>query len=188
MTKIRAALVLLGLTLVGCASSGTSGAPPSTQSVRLPGSSGVTGGSGVLTMTGVDATNVQTLAFAPDQVFRLIPSVLDSLGIPVAMLEPSKRSVGNPAFKLRQRLKGTPLSRYIDCGSSTQVGANADNYDVSLSAIADVAPGAANSSRVTLTFEAVAKPVNFSQQYSQCNSRGLFESKFFDILKARLQR
>jgi hypothetical protein len=146
------------------------------------------GGSAALSVTGVDATNTRVVANPPDQVFRAIPGVLDSLGIPVAMLEPAKRSIGNPAFKIRQRLKGTPLSRLIDCGSSTQVGANADSYDVSLNVIADVAAGAANSSTVTLTFEAVAKPLNFSQQYSQCNSRGLFESRFFDILKAKLQR
>jgi hypothetical protein len=184
MTHVRASLVLLGCALAGCASSGgsSSAPPPSTQTVlRGPGGS-------VLSVTGVDATNAQTIAFAPDQVVRILPNVLDSLGIPVAMLEPSKRSIGNPAFKIRQRLKGTPLSRYIDCGSSTQVGANADTYDVSLVVIADVAAAAANSSRVTLTFEAVAKPVNFSQQYSQCNSRGSFETRFFDVLKAKLQR
>ncbi|HEY9228724.1 MAG TPA: hypothetical protein VIP11_18880 [Gemmatimonadaceae bacterium] len=179
------AVLLLGLTLAGCASGGgtPSVPPPSTRTVLL--GAGATGG---LSITGVDATNSQTIAFPVDQVFRIMPSVLDSLGVPVAMLEPTKRSIGNPALKIRQRLKGTPLSRYIDCGSSTQIGANADNYDVSLAVIADVAPGAANSSNVTLTFEAVAKPVNFSQQYSQCTSRGLFESRFFQILKAKLQR
>lgn len=185
MTNVRASVVLLGFALAGCASGGGASTAPSPVSQTVLSAPGRSGG---LSMTGVDATNVQTLAFAPDQVFRMLPNVLDSLGIPVAMLEPSKRSIGNPAFKIRQRLKGTPLSRFIDCGSSTQVGANADTYDVSLVVIADVAAAAANSSRVTLTFEAVAKPVNFSQQYSRCSSRGSFESRFFDVLKAKLQR
>jgi hypothetical protein len=184
MRNVRASLVLFGFALVGCASSsGSTSAPGPSQTVlRAP------GGAAILSMTGVDATNIQTLAFAPDQVFRMLPTVLDSLGIPVTMLEPSKRSIGNPAFKTRQRLKGTSLSRFIDCGTSTQVGANADNYDVSLVVLVDVAAAAANSSRVTLTFEAVAKPVNFSQQYSQCNSRGAFEARFFEVLKGKLQR
>jgi len=185
MIKLRASMVLLGFALAGCGSSGGASSAPAPVSQTVLSAPGRSPG---LSMTGVDATNVQTLAFAPDQIFRVLPNVLDSLGIPVAMLEPSKRSIGNPAFKIRQRLKGTSLSRYIDCGSSTQVGANADNYDVSLVVIADVAAAAANSSRVTLTFEAVAKPVNFSQQYSQCNSRGSFETRFFDVLKAKLQR
>ena len=184
-TVVRASVVVLGVVSAACVSGGgSSSAPPPASQTVLRGP----GGSTALSITGVEATNVQTIAAPADQVFRLIPSVLDSLGVPVNMLEPTKRSVGNPALKIRQRLKTTPLSRYIDCGTSTQVGANADNYDVSLSAIADVAAGAANSSTVTLTFEAVAKPVNFSQQYSQCTSRGLFETRFFEILKARLTR
>src|SRR4051812_41608986 len=119
MISLRAPMVFLACGLAACGSAGGASTAPSPVSqtvLRAP------GGSPVLSMTGVDATNVQTLAFAPDQVFRVLPNVLDSLGIPVAMLEPSKRSIGNPAFKIRQRIKGTPLSRYIDCGSSTQVG------------------------------------------------------------------
>lgn len=184
MITVRASLVLLGVAVAGCASGGSSSAPPPSQQTILRGP----GGSSALSVTGVDPTNSQMIAFAPDAVFRIIPSVLDSLGVPVAMLEPAKRSVGNPAFKIRQRLKGTPLSRYIDCGTSTSVGANADSYDISLAVVADVAAGDAGSSRVTLTFEAIGRPVNFSQQYSPCNSRGFFETRFFDILKAKLQR
>jgi hypothetical protein len=38
-----------------------------------------------------------------------------------------------------------------------------------------------------VTLQAVAKPVNFAQDYSQCSTKGVLESRFFDILSARLK-
>lgn len=180
---MKTSIALLVLALTGCASSGTTGTTAATPTMRVVGGNG---SASLVTLAAVDNSHSATLPFSADQVFRLIPNVLDSLGIPVTMLEPSKRSIGNPSLKVRGRLKTTPLSRYIDCGTSTQIGANADSYDVNLSVIADVRPGQATSAQVTLNLEAAARPVNFSQEYSQCRSRGLFESRFFEMLKARL--
>jgi len=136
-----------------------------------------------------NSSNVHTLAAAPDQVWRTLPAVFDSLGIPVATLDAAKRIIGNSGFKVRGRLKGVPLSRYIDCGNSTQIGANADSYDVLLTMTAEVQPGeTAGATKLINHLQALAKPVNFSQEYSQCSSKGVLETKFFDILSARLQR
>lgn len=173
----------LTLILAGCASSGGAAGGPAQQTVRIVGPSGAASS---ITLTSTDDSHHKTLPYSADQVFRLIPNVLDSLGVQVTMLEPSKRVIGNPALKVRQRLKTTPLSRYIDCGTSTQVGENADNYDVSLSVIVEVRPGAANSAQVSLEMEAAARPMNFAQEYTQCRSRGRFESRFFEILNGRL--
>jgi hypothetical protein len=114
--------------------------------------------------------------------------VFDSLGVPLATVDPKARTMGNTGFRLRGRLKNVPLSRFIDCGSSTQIGSNADNYDVSLTVLAEARPAESTSAKVIITFQAQAKPVNFSQEYSQCSSRGVFEKRFVDILQARLER
>lgn len=178
---MKTSAVLFAVALAACASSGATGGSTAPQTVRVMGAGGAT-----ITLATTDASHSHTIAFSPDQVFRMIPSVLDSLGIPVTMLEPGKRSVGNPSLKVRQRLKTTPLSRYIDCGTSTQIGANADNYDVNLSIIADVRPGQGNSAEVTFNVEAAARPLNFAQDYAACRSRGLLESRFFETLNGRL--
>jgi hypothetical protein len=115
-----------------------------------------------------------------------LPGVLDTLGIPVGTLEPASRTIGNSGLKIRGRLRGVPLSRYIDCGNSTQIGPNADSYDVNLVFLAEVRP-AQGGSTVRVTLQAVAKPVNFAQDYSQCSTKGVLESRFFDILSARLK-
>jgi hypothetical protein len=179
---MRPATFLLFVSFAACASSGSSSAPPpAPQTVFVPGGAN-------LRISGSDESNVHTIPFSVDQVWRALPGVFDSLGVPLATIDPKTRVMGNPGFKLRGRLKNVPLSRYIDCGNSTQIGSNADNYDVSLTVLAETRPGESNGAKVIITFQALAKPANFSQEYSQCSSRGVFESRFVDILNARLQR
>lgn len=182
---MRPATLLLLLPVAACAGSASSSSPaPASQTVRVVGAQG--GAS--LTMAGENSPNVHTLAFGVDQVWRALPAVFDSLGIPIGTLDPAKRSIGNTGLMIRGRLKGVPLSRYIDCGSSTQIGPNADSYDVSITMLADVRPAEASTTTVTTTLDAVARPANFAQGYSQCRSKAVLETRFIDILTSRLER
>jgi len=135
-----------------------------------------------------EATGTAILPYSVEQVWRVLPFVFDSLGIPVASMDPAKRTLGNESFRVRSRLKGTPLSKFIDCGTSTQIGPNADTYDVVLVLTAQVLAAEAGSSKVVTTFSAVGKPANFAQDYTPCNSRGLVESRFVDIVRTKLAK
>src|SRR5262245_20046570 len=159
--------------LAACAPSGSSTLPaPATQTVRVGGGGG---GGTELRLSGGNAPHSSTLAFAPDKVWLLLPAVLDSLGISVATIEPTKRLIGNSSFKVRSRLKSVPLSRYIDCGNSGQIGPNADSYDVVLSVLVNAGPAEGGATTLTTTFEAVGRPATYAQEYSQCRSTGQFE-------------
>jgi hypothetical protein len=176
-------LPLLSLVLAACASApaGTSTRPAS-ETVRV-----MTGGvSTSLTMSGSDAVSVRKVAGTPDQVWRLLPGVLDSLGIPVNVLDAAKHTIGNSGFNTRRQLKSVPLSRYIDCGNSSGIGPNADSYQVNLQFVVEVLPSDAGSS-VRTTLQAIAKPVNFSQDYSACSSKTVLESRVVEILSARIK-
>ena len=183
---MRAMPLLLIVALTACAGTSSSSAPaPAAQTVRVVGS----GTGAALRMDASGSSSIHTLSASADQVWRALPAVFDSLGVPVATVDASKRIIGNSGFKVRTRLKGVSLSRYIDCGNSTQIGANADSYDVHLVMTAEVQPAeTAGTAKVITHFQALAKPVNFSQEYSQCSSKGSLETKFIDILNARLQR
>ena len=176
--------VLLSVVVAACASSSSS--PPASASGARPISTGVTG-SGNLRVAGTDPSTVHTIPFAPDRVWRSLPAVFDSIGIPVAELDPPKRTMGNSAFKVRGRLKNVPLSRYLDCGTSTQIGPNADSYEVNVTLRAEVRPAEAGAATLVTTFEAVARPANFAQAYSQCASKGALESRFVDLVKGQLK-
>ena len=178
------ALAIALTTVTACASGGTatpSGAP-SSQSVGVVGP----GGTVSVATAGRNESNVQTLPFTPDAVWRILPAVFDSLGIPVSTLDQVKHTIGNSGFAVRRRLKTTPLSRFIDCGQ-TQLGPNADDYDVRLTVISEVHP-AEGGATVTTTVEASARPVNYAQEYSNCPSRGALEQRIIDALQARLAK
>jgi hypothetical protein len=181
------ALLLLSLTaMAACASAGsTSSTPPprAQETVR------VTGGAGgaTLTMSGADASSVQTLPYSVAQVWQVLPAVLDSLGIPVRTLDPATHRAGNAGFAIRRKLKNTPLSRYLDCGTSA-MGPTADDYDVNLSVFAELHPAASGASTLTTTVEAAARPPNYAQEYGRCSSKGLLEARINEMIKARLGR
>jgi hypothetical protein len=139
-----------------------------------------------MTVPGADRSHVQSVPFSVDQVWTILPAVYDSLGIPVRTLDAVKRTIGNAGLAVRRRLKSTPLSRFIDCGS-TQLGPNADDYDVRLTLLTEVR-AVDGGSTVTTTLEAVARPVNYAQEYSACSSRGVLEQRIIDVVQARLAR
>lgn len=180
--RVPAALSLAAA-LVACASAGTTSSKPTTQTVQVVAAGGTAAS---FQLHADDASSVQALPYPLERVWRVMPSVFDSLGVPIGTMDPARRTVGNTGFKVRGRLKNVPLSRYIDCGNSTQIGPNADSYDVSMAFLATIRATDANSSSLTMSFEAVGRPATFAQEYSQCSSKGLLETRFIEILKSRL--
>ena len=116
-----------------------------------------------------------------------MPSVYDSLGVTVSTIDPASKTIGNPGYKIRQKLGKAPLSRYIECGT-TQIGPNADSYDVMLSVLSTVTAEGAQGAVLTTTVEAQAKPVTYNQGYSRCSSKGAIEKRISDLVNARLSR
>jgi hypothetical protein len=122
------------------------------------------------------------------KVWAALPAVFDSLGVPVTSADVASHTIGNSTFKVHGRLKGTPLSRYIDCGMSTQIGPNADNYDIVMSLTASVRADGTAASNVGVTLDAVGRPATFSQEYSHCATKGVLETKFGEILQRQVGR
>ena len=91
------------------------------------------------------------------------------------------------AHSTRARLGKAPLSRYLDCGN-TQIGPNADSYDVFLTVMTTVSPEGASGATLTTIVDAQSRPVTFNQAYSRCSSKGGIEIRIADLVKARLAR
>lgn len=184
---MRAVLMLGTIAIVTACASGGASAPgsagPITQTFGVAGTNDrmvISGGGSGPTVHALDAT--------VDRVWRLLPAVFDSLGVPVTRVDPAQRVIGNEGFKIRQRLRDVPLSRYVDCGQ-TQIGPNADSYEVFMTLLVQVRPvpnNAASSSLVT-TFEAAARPLTFSQGYSRCSTRATLEARLLETVKVQLK-
>jgi hypothetical protein len=176
--------LLLLAVVAACASSSTS-STPAPQMSRIAGTGG--GSGAALTMSGPEAGSTHTLTADVDRVWRGLPAVFDSIGINVTELDPARHSMGNSEFKVHGRLKNVPLSRYIDCGNSTQIGPNADAYDVVLTLLAEVRVAGPGATTIHTTFGARARPATFAQEYSQCSSKGVLEARFYDLIDAKVR-
>jgi hypothetical protein len=186
MRRMQPALLMLA---AACASGGSASGPATTGAVQQSiGISTGSAGNTSLTMTHEAETHSHVLTAAPAKVWAMLPQVFDSVGIPAATIDPAQHLVGNSTFKAHGRLKGTPLSRYVDCGSSTQVGPNADSYDLVMSLAAQVLPGPAGASSIAVTLETVGRPATFTQDYIRCTTRGQLENRFIETLQRLLSR
>lgn len=182
---VCAATALLLLAGVGaCASSSAATAVPTRPSTQAV---GLSAGASTMRISSNTEADVSTLPYPVQTVWSMLPSVYDSLGVPVARLEPGPHIIGNDGFKIRQRLGKTALSRFIDCGSA-QIGPNADSYDVVLTVVTQLTPIDATSTTIATTVLASAKPVTYTQGYSQCSTKGGIESRVLSVLRTALAR
>jgi len=145
------------------------------------------GSMGSLTVSNMVNSDVVKMPYSADAVFRILASVYDSLAIPVTTMDPVRKIIGNPGYKTRQRLGKVTLSKYLDCGT-TQIGPNADSYDVVLNITTTVAADGPAASTMTTILDAQSRPATFNQAYNRCSSKGLLETRLTDIVKARLSR
>jgi hypothetical protein len=181
-TMPRFAITLLAA-LCACAPTATPGAPAPSQTIRV----GPAAAGGSVTLNPTSNAHVSTIQLALDQVWRLLPAAFDSLGIPITTIDANGHLVSNEGVKLRQRLGKVPLSRYIECGT-TQIGPNADSYDVFLSVSTQLEAAGGGESRISTTVEAAARPLAFSQEYSRCTSKGVLEARIAEAVRGQIKR
>jgi hypothetical protein len=143
-------------------------------------------GGGNLTLTSNAQAHVSRISAPIEKTWIAMPGAFEALSIPITSVDTLTHVVANEGFKLRRQLGSTPLSRFIDCGT-TQIGENADSYDVHLTISVQLRPEEGGITRLETMFEAMAKPVSFSREYSRCSSRGVLEARIADAVKAQLR-
>jgi hypothetical protein len=172
------------LALAGCASGNVPGVQPDVaETVRISG--GATGGMQISTNTSA-ASNVVTVALPLTRIWLVLPSVYDSLGIPVNLVDTKTHVIGNAGYKTRRQLGKVPLSHYINCGN-TQGPPSADTYEIQLTVTTQLTPDAsATGTVITTTVESLGRAITLSGEYSRCASKGTLESTIIDVIKAKL--
>lgn len=191
-------LVLLApvAALMGCASGGAApssgaaapAAPAAAPGAPVPQRRQVQIAGAPLVMSTEASRDVAQLAAPVARSWEALRAAYDSVGVAVGTLDPRTYTIGNLGYKVRQRLGRAPLSRYLDCGGSTQVGPNADSYDVMLSVTSTLTPAGAEATTLTTTVEAEARPATFNQSWMRCTSKGALEKRLADVVRAQLAR
>ncbi|MDQ6611203.1 MAG: hypothetical protein M3Y64_02110 [Gemmatimonadota bacterium] len=183
MPVIRMLAQCMLLAVVGACATGTA-----TQHADMPQT--VRGGDpslGNLRVAPSSGTDVVQLPYSVEKIWAALPAAFDSISVPVATIDQATHRFGNEGFKLRQRLGKTTLSRLFDCGE-TQIGPNADSYEVFLIVLAQVTPVAAASASLTTTIDASAKSIANAQGYIKCSSKGVLETRLLAGIKAGLEK
>ena len=177
----------------GCASAGSPSSSGATAATVAPGAPvpqrrQVQIAGAPLVMSTEASRDVAQLAAPVARSWEALRAAYDSVGVAVGTLDPRTYTIGNLGYKVRQRLGRAPLSRYLDCGGSTQVGPNADSYDVMLSVTSTLTPAGAEATTLTTTVEADARPATFNQSWMRCTSKGALEKRLADVVRAQLAR
>jgi hypothetical protein len=176
------------LTLLGCASGGApasggtapGGATPQRRQVQIAGAA--------LVMSTEASEDVSTVPAPVTRSWEALRAAYDSVGVAVGTLDPRTYTIGNLGYKVRQRLGRAPLSRYLDCGGSTQVGPNADSYDVMLSVTSTLRPAGEGATQLSTMVEAQARPATFNQGWMRCSSKGALEKRIAELVRGQLAR
>lgn len=119
---------------------------------------------------------VLPVALPADSIWKLLPALYQSMGLPLDENNAVARRLGSCWRRVRGRLAGSSLSRYLDCGELRQMP-NADRSDVDLLALTAVREenGVAGVATVVMGW---ANVEGGGRQW--CQSRGALEKKIQD--------
>lgn len=132
----------------------------------------------------VDTLGVAASITVPlDTAWARLPAVYQSLGLPVQERDEPLRRMGTCSYRLHGRLKGVPLSRYLDCGELRNVP-NADRLEVDLLVLTAVRNDPNLGPSVATFVLASAGESVASRQRHWCLSSGLLETKIRDLVEA----
>jgi hypothetical protein len=113
-----------------------------------------------------------------DSAWSLLPAVYASLGLPLDEHDAKARRMGTCWKRVRGRLGGSQLSRYLDCGELRQMP-NADAYDVDILVLSAVRQEAGSPAIATIVLGWANAPGGGRQW---CQSKGALEKRIHDAV------
>jgi hypothetical protein len=171
----RSLMVAVSAGLIAC-----SAAVTPTQRVE---STYIPGARGVMSVSGENGTISAVIGAPYLTVWRVLPLAFDSAAVQLSLIDPKKHVMANEGFKIRQKLGKERLSTLFECGT-TQVGPNADSYELFITVHSYLEPvkGDSTRTRMTVAVTAAGKPLQFAQDYSRCTSKTMLERKMLDVV------
>lgn len=171
--------VVLSALLVGCASSGSSGPSvgPREVTTRVETPEGTVN----LRSMRSDPTAEFSIDAPPDQVWRALAVVYDELDVHVTTLDMGNRRIGIENTRMRRRLGGVRLSKYLSCGE--RLGQPlADTDDIRMTVLTQVVPSGSGSVLYTLV-DASAKQTGTSGNWVNCATTGELEHHIVELVR-----
>jgi hypothetical protein len=165
-------VLALALELAAC------GAPLPT---RLPGPARQRTRTVAIDTLGVEAA----LTGAADSAWKVLPAVYASLDLPIHERDESSRRLGACWIRIRMRLAGVPLSRYIECGELRNVP-NADRMEIELLVLSRVGSDTHGATTLFTFVLASAGESAGGGNRTWCLSTGALESRIREAVQNAL--
>lgn len=181
---MRRLVLALSVMVVGCASSnGVSQSSPTMETMHVQPAFGTPM---AVAMIHEESSNGGSVPVAMDQAWLALRTVYDSLGIPIATLDPATHTIGNSSFKIRRKLGNVSLSKYINCGTM-QGAPSADSYDIVMTVMTTARRDGAKTLVMT-TVEGQGRPVSLSGDYVRCSSTTALETRIVEMVNSSGKR
>ena len=127
----------------------------------------------------VDTLGITTpVPVGGDSAWALLPGIYESLGLPLDEHDARVKRLGTCWKRVRSRLGGSQLSRYLDCGELRQMP-NADAYDVDVLVLTAVRQENGSPVIATIVLGWANAPGGGRQW---CQSRGALEKRILDAV------
>lgn len=169
---------------------GTTPAPsggPSPSTTTITSTGAVSGQAGTpVEITRHESTRgaAATFAASPEAVWAALPGAYEELGLEVGTVDVENRVFGARRLRVRSKLAGESLSRFVNCGNEPFGGATADAQPLELSVLSTLRPGAGGTVVETRVGGVARRPASGSS--SECRSTGVLEGRIATAIAERV--
>ena len=190
VTAAAMARVMGTLLLAACASGGGSEAPkpagPAGSIDRAQTTGAAEGANLDMTVHSTNFTSSDIVVASLDSAWAVLPDVWKSLGLTIDGISTREHRLQSGSMRIRRQLAGVSLSRFIECGRSTQ-GPNADVYFIVLR-FETVLSGSDGNVLARSAMAVTGEGTGNSGQVTRCSSSGELERRVGERLTRRLRK
>lgn len=130
---------------------------------------------------------VDTIYAGVAPIWSALPAIYTALSIPLTTADNQSLRFGNEGMKIRRRLGETSLIKLLDCGR-TQIGQNADSYEILMSVVTTLRRHDENTTVIATAVEASGKPLQFGGSETRCRTKGELEKQIALAVRARAEK
>lgn len=189
-TLTRSVAWLAAMLVAGCASGGGRDVPVQAgQGARVERTRTAEGAEGSQVDYTVRTSNFvsgDVVAAPLDSVWAVLPEVWKSLGLAYEGISGKDHRLQSGQLRIRRQLGGVSLSRYIECGRTTQ-GPNADVYFIVLR-FETVASGKDGQVLVQSAMSVTGEPTGNGGANVRCSTLGELERRVAERVAGRLKK
>lgn len=167
--------------LVGCASSGApaSGTLSGMRSIETGESMGARLGS----LPEFKSAHKSNVPVPINTAWARLGAAYEKMGIGLTTRDTASHTLGNEGMRRTHTLGGERLSDFLDCGTGTGGGPNADLYAVTLSVVTQLQPVNESSTQVATMVQATAAPLTFGSPPVACATTGNLEERLASLVR-----